>query len=120
MKCEKSQAKKYRKRPGPAHPAKKCAAGTVKKGNDGKMYKAKFVKKADGTKYKRWFKIAKASKASAKRKSMKGGAKKKRRAAGKKKQSRWIKHVLAYRKKHKCPLSEAMKKARKTYKPVKK
>ena len=64
-KCKKMKDKKYITRKSPAYSASKCAKGTKKKGNDGKMYVVKAAKNG----VKRWVKYTKKKKSKSKKKN---------------------------------------------------
>ena len=64
-KCKKIKGKKYNTRKSPAYSASKCAKGTKKKGNDGKMYIVKSAKNG----VKRWIKYTKKKKSKSKKKN---------------------------------------------------
>lgn len=64
-KCKKMKDKKYITRKSPAYSASKCAKGTKKKGNDGKMYIVKSAKNG----VKRWVKYTKKKKSKSKKKN---------------------------------------------------
>jgi len=57
--------KKYTTRKSPAYSASKCAKGTKKKGNDGKMY----IVKASKNGVKRWVKYTQKKKSKSKKKN---------------------------------------------------
>lgn len=62
-KCKKMKGKKYNTRKSPAYSASKCAKGTKKKGNDGKMYVVKSAKNG----VKRWVKYTRKKKSKSKK-----------------------------------------------------
>jgi hypothetical protein len=64
-KCKKIKGKKYITRKSPAYSASKCAKGTKKKGNDGKMY----IVKASKNGVKRWVKYTQKKKSKSKKKN---------------------------------------------------
>jgi len=66
-KCKKMKGKKYNTRKSPAYSASKCAKGTKKKGNDGKMYIVKSSKNG----VKRWIKSTRQNKKSKTKKTNK-------------------------------------------------